>query len=503
MPYAKINPTGCGIHKNRAKLRLDFFLEPDDPSYDKFLNRSFHSHFIYPNSNISDDALKAEIGKCLNYFYAFHQHCWQSNKRFIDEWKKVPSKAGGIRCPFVKGDVKDLSIYEAKVRDILLGLQSLDMTFVEDKPQDLSIGKEGTITVGEDAIDRDGSKVSGYTTISHVEAHGTGTLDTAEIYPHETMGGVKIGTFYQSATGKDYKRCRDMETIGTVTAGSPDPDVLTGLDLSIQVKDCAGIYFSSGSIERDTSGGSGYWTVEADGVTVESNLEYIYGAGYVLSFQATGSEVSGTLLERSTDDDMGVCWTGSEWTEVISEDICIGYQAADLAKHGFGGHFPNITIPKGATIKSAFMILTPNASRISDDVKGRITGNLIPNAGVWSTVQNYRDRRGTVMGGSSDNYITDAQVDWDYIEDTRMGISIYTPEFKDILQEIINQEDWESGNGIAIWVDDHDDRSDHELLRYRIFAAIEDVTYDELKVKITWESEGAVVGPFPTHFVIR
>jgi len=556
MPYARINPTGCGIHRNRAKLRLDFFLNPDDPNYERhhiyvvdtsssqykagyigdvkaipeseleaymdkgaillsrgdgfcsivedgnaydawyeslphlWQNTPFHSHFIYPNPGISDSELKAEIEKCLNYFYAFHQHCWDNNKAFIEEWKKVPSRAGQARCPFTRGKPEEIEANEGKVQNILSRVQEFQVGVPKVPPQNLNIGEKGTITVGDDAIDRNDYRNSGSTLIpTDYEAHGSGVLDTAEIYPHETMGGVKIGTFYQSATGADYKKCRDTETIGMVTAGSPDPDIFTGLDLGVQVKDLLGIYFSSGGIKRSSFGGPGYLIASGDQVTQGSNSSYSRNFQYGLSVLATGDEVSGTSLERSTDDDMGVYWTESAWVELTVEDVNVGYQASDYAKHGFGVHFSNVTIPKGATIKSAFLILTPNASRTADDVKGKITGNLTPDAAVWSTVLDYKNRRGTIMGGANDNFITDAQVDWDFIEDTSIGTPVYTPEFKNIIQEIIDQEDWESGNDIAIWIDDHNDRSDHELTRYRIFAAIEDASWDEPKLLIIYETE--------------
>jgi len=200
------------------------------------------------------------------------------------------------------------------------------------------------------------------------------------------------------------------------------------------------------------------------------------------------------LVTRSTDDDIGVYYDSDvpSWVKSLaSEDIDVGFEGYNISAHGFGLHFSNITIPKGSTISSAYIVLTPNASRFSNVVNGRITGNLTPDAAVWSTLQNYQDRRGTVVGGANDNYITSAQVDWDDIEDTHMGVPVTTPDIKTIIQEVIDQEDWESGNNIAIWVDDHDDRSDHELTRYRIFAGIADTLWPEAKIQITYEISAA------------
>jgi len=103
MPYCKIEPSGCGIHKDRVKLRLDFFLNPNDPNYDKahafvvdetcpeFLagyqgkldaegnpdpvvydkwrdglphvwrDNPFHHHFIYPDKEATDNQIKEQM----------------------------------------------------------------------------------------------------------------------------------------------------------------------------------------------------------------------------------------------------------------------------------------------------------------------------------------------------------------------------------------------------------------------------------------------------------
>jgi len=31
MPYTVLEKSGCGIHKGRVKLRIDLFMNPDDP----------------------------------------------------------------------------------------------------------------------------------------------------------------------------------------------------------------------------------------------------------------------------------------------------------------------------------------------------------------------------------------------------------------------------------------------------------------------------------------
>ncbi|GAH54298.1 unnamed protein product, partial [marine sediment metagenome] len=46
-----------------------------------------------------------------------------------------------------------------------------------------------------------------------------------------------------------------------------------------------------------------------------------------------------------------------------------------------------------------------------------------------------------------------------------------------IIQEIVNREGWESGNALALWWDDHDDRSSHTTNCRRIAASWDNTTY--------------------------
>lgn len=321
MPYSIIEKSGCGIHKNRAKLRLDLLMNPDDPHYDKhhvyvpvipeggypgkvdkegspvdlvdyqkwedslphiWQNNPFHCHFIYPERDTTDESIKQEIERCLDYFYAFHKACWDADKEFIDEWKKVPSKAGDVRCPFVRGDPKDLEVNQLKVADILSRVDEFQIASAVSGDFELPQGK-GTITIGNTASNRNYRIWNGYTYIDHMNAaDGTGTIDTFEMWfdtSYENATGVKAGTFYGSDT--DYTG-RDYENIGDVTAGSKQP--FSGLNCGVTSGDWAGIYASSGRLEADTAGtsyfksgdqfGAGQQTYSLNAVTIS-----LYGTG--------------------------------------------------------------------------------------------------------------------------------------------------------------------------------------------------------------------------------
>ena len=295
MPYTKLNKTGCCERYGNLQLRIDFFLEEDDPryfdryiqvpvipkggytgkvdevgsplaqkAYDKWFGKlpliwqltPFHSHFFYADPNVTDAEIKAEMDFHLPNFYT----------AFQNEWDKVQ---GGMRHGFAvekrKRPVRYSKTLEAaeylnlKTQvDSRLAL----ITSIESKPISLD-GKEypsTDIDIGYAAVDGTGSMGFNFTVITlDNPANATGVLDTIEIWAETTMGGTKAGTFYGSGT--DYTS-RDVETIGTVTAGSKQ--TFTGLNCNVETGDYIGIYYSSGRIERFTTTGAGICYIAGD-----------------------------------------------------------------------------------------------------------------------------------------------------------------------------------------------------------------------------------------------
>ncbi len=327
MPYAKIEPSGCGIHKDRTKLRLDFYLNPDDPNYDKahafvvdetskefqggykgkldtegspiapvdyqlwfgglphiWRDNPFHCHFIYPDKDATDADIKAEIGMCLDYFHTFHQQMWDADKKFIDEWKKVPKVRGSIRDVFVKGDPKDLSKHQVKVQDITNRINEFQIGDSKAPPQGLNIGEKGTIDVGALATLRSAVAPLNYTQLDNTNpANASGTIDTVQIYAEAPMVDVSEGLFYLDS-GTTYV-CRDSDrTIGNVI-GSPAE--FTGLSIDVVTDDLIGVYWVSGSfLERDNTGGTSFHSLgehidpsDSSSYTANTRIYSLYGTG--------------------------------------------------------------------------------------------------------------------------------------------------------------------------------------------------------------------------------
>jgi hypothetical protein len=140
------------------------------------------------------------------------------------------------------------------------------------------------IDIGPGATNR-ASTVSYNQTLVDVNnpANNTGTLDTMEFWANSTISGTKCGTFSGSDTSYDD---RDYETIGSITGGSKQ--TFTGLNCDVSSGDFLGIYYSSGLMERDTTGYAGVYSKTGDWFGSDTQL-YTLFYGDAISIYATGN----------------------------------------------------------------------------------------------------------------------------------------------------------------------------------------------------------------------
>lgn len=171
-------------------------------------------------------------------------------------------------------------------------------------------------------------------------------------------------------------------------------------------------------------------------------------------------KIDPTWQVGASTNDCRLYWDGAVWVfSVVSPYQQAGYYVLAEQKFGGGLCFLNVTIPQGAKILSAYLRLTASAAEDVATVNSRITGDKEANAAAWSTIEDYQARRGTVVGGANDNYITSAQVDWDNIGTWVIDTEYDSPDIALVVQEIVDQGAWASGNALALWWDDHDGRS--------------------------------------------
>jgi len=103
--------------------------------------------------------------------------------------------------------------------------------------------------------------------------------------------------------------------------------------------------------------------------------------------------------------------------------------------------FRNVTIPQGATITSAYLILEAAITTEDYYVYKKIYGIDEDNTADFSSDPTGRDK-------------TSVSVDWEG-GDTIGGDDYTTPDISDVFQEIINRDGWSSGNSIGFFLEDN------------------------------------------------
>lgn len=156
----------------------------------------------------------------------------------------------------------------------------------------------------------------------------------------------------------------------------------------------------------------------------------------------------------SADD----CYVGSHssvWTLSLTDTQSAGYYDATYNKRGGGMRFLGVTIPQGSTITSAYITFTAKTSGNVTTVNTVLIGEDVDDAATFSDIANYQARRGTVVGGANDNYLTTASVDYNSIAAWTENTTYNSADISTIVQEIVNRTGWASGNDMVIFWDDH------------------------------------------------
>lgn len=153
------------------------------------------------------------------------------------------------------------------------------------------------IDVGSPAIDRGTSWNPGFTIIEGANpANESGTLTRVYTFCYESITGLELATFYKT-NGNTFST-RDTETIGNCVAGL----VVHTVSLEILAGDYIGAYWSGGDsassgLDAETTGGIGYWYVEADAIPC-TNQAFSWLADRITSLgggDLGGNELSGLL----------------------------------------------------------------------------------------------------------------------------------------------------------------------------------------------------------------
>lgn len=148
MAIARIEPTGCTVHKGKIQLRFSFYLEPTDPRYGehhilipiippegylgevdamgspvdekhyvawvvslpmKWQTNPFHNHLMFLDSDTTNEEIERLMAESLEEFFAI----WSNGEDILEAWRTKPLKS---KKRFVAGDMSAENIQKCQLR---------------------------------------------------------------------------------------------------------------------------------------------------------------------------------------------------------------------------------------------------------------------------------------------------------------------------------------------------------------------------------------------------
>lgn len=192
------------------------------------------------------------------------------------------------------------------------------------------------------------------------------------------------------------------------------------------------------------------WRRYGESLTLALSLDAV-----VLSGMAGPLLLDTTMAEQqvgASNCDTWVCWSDGAGVWAIYTSIGlieIGYYFANEKKGGGGNRFAP-PLDKGVTVGSASITVRAYSSDTSTVVRSYVRCEASDNAAVFSTVGDYNGRSRVAN-----------PVAWDSIASWTEGTWYTSPDIAAHVGAVVARSGWATGQGLVVFHDDHDDRSDH------------------------------------------
>ena len=246
------------------------------------------------------------------------------------------------------------------------------------------------------------------------------------------------------------------------------PTILSGAETILY------LYYDSTHVDNDSYVGD---TTSTPAKAVwDSSFSAVYhmndGADTSHIYDSTSNINHGTKLEVNMVEFVGTgescsCYHDSSNWNFFGSTVLVGNNTASDLKYGASLRWTSVAIPNKAVITTAYFKVTAKSALNSGTViNSVITGRKLSTATAITNLSEYQAARGTIVGGADDDDITDASVAWNAIAAWTGDVEYSSPELKTIIQEIVNQAGWESGNSLGLFWDDHAGNSDSGATRY-------------------------------------
>ena len=148
----------------------------------------------------------------------------------------------------------------------------------------------------------------------------------------------------------------------------------------------------------------------------------------------------------SGNDNMYIDYDGSNYTEDPPTVVRAGGFASSSSWFSAGLRFTSVTIPKGATIKSAYIYMTAYDTKTTTVVNTKLGCESADNAAAWSGLT------GAAALIRLANHGT--QVNWNGISSWTGDVEYQSPNIATCVQEITDRASWASGNALVVYWED-------------------------------------------------
>jgi hypothetical protein len=141
--------------------------------------------------------------------------------------------------------------------------------------------------------------------------------------------------------------------------------------------------------------------------------------------------------------------------DLTSSDLELGSDGPPAPRQVIGLRFLNIGIPQGATINSAFIQFMQDEPDNEADTDVRISGELAPNSAPFSAtlfdVTSRSDTTNSVVWNDIPEWVNGSPATGECTV-CLSGPEHRSPNIAPVVQEIVNQAGWTSGNALSIFI---------------------------------------------------
>ncbi|MFB0552832.1 MAG: hypothetical protein ACETWQ_05900 [Phycisphaerae bacterium] len=172
---------------------------------------------------------------------------------------------------------------------------------------------------------------------------------------------------------------------------------------------------------------------------------------YLVTFILVLSLVSSNVVFGGIVIEIGITSGNDSVEDQLERGMYMDSSDLELPNDGglqvIGLRFLNVEVARGANIINAYVEFTADDVEADEPVNLIIDGELVPDAPAFADVMyNVRDRTRTT-----------AKVEWQVEHWPAVSGKHQTSDISAVIQEIIDQEGWASGNALVIIISDNPD----------------------------------------------